>query len=318
MTASTTDTPAARAPRAGMLRLVPGVLAPPRLEPLAPGEPPPRTGLRSGFTDLSALDRTTPDPGYFGPDSVSWRVHHDPATVLGGIRALILQSLQPEVMLAFHRITATRDDPWGRLSRTGGYVNAITYGTRAEADAASGRVRRVHGALGLDRPEWLLWVHCGAVDSWLDAHRRSGAPMTDAEADRYVDEQVEAARLVGCTVADVPRSRTELADYLTAVRPHLDVLPETRESVRDLLWPPMERRVELMTPARPAWTSFAVIGFGMLPRWARRMFALPGLPTTDLGAALAARSVRTALVAVPEERRTNPHLAAARQRLAHA
>ena len=53
--------------------------------------------------------------------------------------------------------------------------------TRAEADAAAGRVRRVHGALGLDRPEWLLWVHCGAVDSWLDAHRRSGAPMTDAE-----------------------------------------------------------------------------------------------------------------------------------------
>jgi uncharacterized protein (DUF2236 family) len=318
MSASTTDAPQARAPRSGVLRLVPEALTPPRIEPLAPGEERPRTGLRSGFTDLAALDRTTPDPGYFGPDSVSWRVHHDPATVLGGIRALILQSLQPEIMLTFHRITSTREDPWGRLARTGLYVNAITYGTRAEADAAAERVRRVHGALGLDRPEWLLWVHCGAVDSWLDAHRRSGAPMTDAEADRYVAEQVEAARLVGCTVADVPASRSELAAYLTAVRPRLDVLPETRESVRDLLWPPMEPRVQLMTPARPAWTTLAVTGFALLPRWARRMFALPGLPTTDLAGTVAARSIRAALAAVPEDRRTNPHLAAARERLAQA
>jgi uncharacterized protein (DUF2236 family) len=280
-------------------------------------EPRPRTGIRSGFTSMDSLDQTTPDPGYFGPDSVSWRVHHDPSTIVGGIRALMLQALHPEVMLAFYGITSTREDPWGRLSRTGAYVNAITYGTRAEADAAAARVRRVHGALRLDRPDWLLWVHVGAVDSWLDGYRRSGAPMTDAEADRYVAEQVEAARLIGCVVDDVPSSVSEMAQYLQDVRPRLDVTPETRESVRDLLWPPMERRIELLTPARPAWTTFALTAFGLLPRWSRRMFALPGLPTTDLQASLAARALRTTLLAVPEERRTNPHLAAARIRLQH-
>ncbi len=280
-------------------------------------EPRPRTGIRSGFTSMDSLDQTTPDPGYFGPESVSWRVHHDPAMMVGGIRALLLQSLHPEVMLAFYGITSTREDPWGRLSRTGAYLNAITYGTRAEADAAAARVRRVHGALRLDRPDWLLWVHVGAVDSWLDGYRRSGAPMTDAEADRYVAEQVEAARLIGCLVADVPSSVAEMAQYLQDVRPRLDVAPETRESVRDLLWPPMERRIELLTPARPAWTTFALTAFGLLPRWSRRMFALPGLPTTDLQASLAARALRATLLAVPEERRTNPHLAAARIRLQH-
>jgi len=275
----------------------------------------PRTGIRSGFTPMESLDLVTPDPGLFGPESISWRVHHDPANVVGGIRALIIQALHPEVMLAFYGITSTREDPWGRLSRTGAYVNAITYGTAEEAEAAAARVRKVHGALGLDRPEWLLWVHCGAVDSWLEAHRRSGAPMTDAEADQYVAEQVEAARLVGCHVSDVPASVQELADYFEDIRPRLDVTPETRESVRDLLWPPMERRVALLTPARPAWTTAALTGFGLLPRWSRRMFALPGLPTTDLSATLSARALRAALVAVPESRRTNPHLAAARMRL---
>jgi uncharacterized protein (DUF2236 family) len=276
---------------------------------------PPRTGFRSGFTPMDSLDQESQDPGYFGPDSVSWRVHHDPASVVGGIRALVLQSLHPQVMLGFHGVTDARDDPWGRLSRTGKYVNAVTYGTVAEADASAERVRRIHAALGLDRPEWLLWVHCGAVDSWLVGHRRSGAPLTDAEADRYVEEQVIAARLVGCTESDVPRTVDELAAYFAAVRPELAVVPETRESVRALLWPPMKPRVEWLTPARPAWTTFALTGFGLLPRWSRRMFALPGLPTTDLSATVSARAIRAALAAVPESRRTNPHLRAAQLRL---
>lgn len=277
--------------------------------------PAPRSGFRSGFTPLESLDLTTPDPGLFGPDSVSWRVHHDPASVVGGIRALVLQSLHPEVMLGFAGVTDARDDPWGRLSRTGKYVNAITYGTEAEAEAMGERVRRVHHALGLDRPEWLLWVHAGAVDSWLDAHRRSGAPMSDDEADRYVEEQVVAARLVGCAVDDVPRTATQLRDYVESMRPQLAMTPEAREAVRGLLWPPMEPRIEWLTPARPAWTTFALTGFGLLPRWARRMFALPGLPTTDLSATVSARAVRTLLAALPDARRTNPHLAAARIRL---
>ncbi len=286
--------------------------------PVPAGQPAaevPRTGIRSGFTPMESLDRTTPDPGHFGPDSVSWRVHHDPASILGGIRALAFQSLHPQVMLGFARVTDARDDAWGRLSRTGRYVNAITYGTVAEAEAAAARVRRIHGGLGLDRPDWLLWVHCGAVDSWLDAHRRSGAPLTDDEADHYVGEQVVAARLVGCTVDDVPRTVAELRDYLASVRPVLEVTPEAREAVRGLLWPPMPPKVALLTPARPAWTLFAVTGFALLPRWARRMFALPGLPTTDVQAAITARTLRSTLLVVPDERRTNPHLAAARIRL---
>ena len=99
------------------------------------------------------------------------------------------------------------------------------------------------------------------------------------------------------------------------MRPLLEVTPEAREAVRGLLWPPMPQKVALLTPARPAWTLFAVTGFAMMPRWARRMFALPGLPTTDLQATISARTLRSTLTVVPEERRTNPHLTAARIRL---
>ena len=40
-----------------------------------------------------------PDLGYFGPDSVTWRVHAEPVTMIGGgLRALLLQALHPEAM----------------------------------------------------------------------------------------------------------------------------------------------------------------------------------------------------------------------------
>lgn len=276
---------------------------------------PPRRGIASARITMGSLDRSTPDPGLFGPESISWRVHHDPASVLGGIRALFLQSLHPQVMLGFYGLTAVHDDPWGRLARTGGYVNTITYGTVAEAEAAAERVRRIHAALQLDRPEWLLWVHCGAVDSWLAGHRRSGAPMTDAEADRYLEEQLVAARLIGCDLDTVPRTVAQLDEYFRSVRSQLEVTPETREAVRGLLWPPMAARVAFLTPARPAWTTLAITGFALMPRWARRMFSLPGLPSTDLSATVSARAVRNVLAAVPDARRTNPQYAAARIRL---
>ena len=265
----------------------------------------------------AGMDTTTPDPGYFGPDSISWRVHHDPSALVGGLRALMLQSLQPEVMHGFNANTDTRDDPWGRLIRTANYVNTVVYGTHDEADAAAERVRRVHKVLGLDRPEWLLWVHCGAVESWLYSHRVSGAPMTDAEADAYVEEQVIAAELVGCEMSDVPRTSAQLLQYFDVMRPQLSATDETRTAVLGVLWPPMTPRIEWLTPARPLWTIAATTALGLLPRWSRLMLAPQLVIPTGLAARTTARTLRLGMVALPEQRRTSPHVAAAQARLGH-
>ena len=126
---------------------------------------------------------------------------------------------------------------------------------------------------------------------------------------------MRAATLVGCDPDAVPATVHDLAAYLTRMRPALEATAEAREAVRSVLWPPMAARMQLTTPARPVWTWAALTAFGLLPRWGRRMFGLPGLPTTDLGARISARALRTALLAIPEHRRTSPHVAAARQRL---
>ena len=267
------------------------------------------------------------DLGYFGPDSVTWRLHADAMQWVGGVRALFLLSLHPLAMAGVDQHSTYREDPIGRLQRTGDYLGAVTFGTRAEADRAAARVRGVHRRVRGVEPEsntpyWapdpalLLWVHCGEIDSFLTIGRRAGIKVSAADADRYVAEQVTAARLIGIPPHLTPSSTAELADYFTATRSELRTTAAARATARWLFVPPMPTVVQLATPARAVWASAAGLAFATLPRWARRMYGSPGLPTTDLGASLTLRSLRTATAVLPSSLREPPAYRAAKKRLA--
>jgi len=256
------------------------------------------------------------DLGLFGPESVTWRLHSDPVLWLGGVRALYLQALHPEAMALLDRHSVFRADPWGRLVRTAEYVGVISYGTHADAERAAARVRGLHRRLGLADPELLRWVHCCEVDSFLTVSRRAGLRLTDAEADRYVAEQIRAARLAGVPEAGTPRSVAELVGYFEAIRPRLSGTPAARSAARYIMYPPMPWKAQLLTPARPVWTLAATVSFALLPPWARRMYRLPGLPSTDLAASATVRGLRSALYLLPPRLREGPHYRDAKARLA--
>jgi uncharacterized protein (DUF2236 family) len=268
--------------------------------------------------------------GFFGPDSVTWRIHSDPAFSVGGIRALLLQALHPIAMDGVHRFsTGFSTDPWARLTRTAEYVATLTFGTRHDALRAVRRVRGLHRekaaveettqrAYRVDDADLLLWVHNCEVDSLLSTARRAGVPLTDAEADQYVAEQVTAAVLIGAEEADVPRTEAELAAYFDGVRGRLAVTPAARAASRFILLPPMPGWVQLLTPARPAWSTLASLGAATLPRWARQLYGLPGFGLTDAAATAGLRAFRQTALAVPARMRENPILRAARERVAAA
>jgi uncharacterized protein (DUF2236 family) len=169
-------------------------------------------------------------------------------------------------------------------------------------------------AYRVDDPELLRWVHCCLVDSFLSTYRRAGGPLTDAEADRYVAEQTRAAALVGLAPDDVPASTAELAAYFASMRPALRSTKEARRAATFVLAPPMpSRRLAL---ARPAWAAVAGTAFALLPRWARRLYGLPGAPTTDLTATATVRALRASLLLVPAHVREAPQVRDARARAA--
>ncbi|MFI0980634.1 oxygenase MpaB family protein [Streptomyces sp. NPDC021093] len=210
------------------------------------------------------------DPGLFGPASVTWQVHGDPMMWIAGVRALYLQALHPRAVRGVMINSTFLDDAWGRLMRTAGFVGTTTYGTTEAAEQAGARVRRIHRLLGVDDPELLLWVHCAEIDSYLSVARRSGLRMTDAQADRYVDEHRTSARLVGLDPAEVPCDTGELADYFTRMRPALEAADDARAVYAFLRRPPVH---PALVPARELlWRRAAALAYASLPTWAHDLY----------------------------------------------
>ncbi len=266
------------------------------------------------------------DPGLFGPGSITWRVHADPSTAIGGIRSLFLQTLHPKAMAGVAQHSNFREDPWGRLMRTGEYLGTLTFGTTDEAMRAAAKVRGIHRRVAgtepesgepyrASDPELLLWVHCTQAESFVMTAVRCGLRLSDAEIDRFYAEQVVAAEVLGVPREQVPDSAAAIADYYTRMRPRLAATAEARRTALFLLYPPMPRWVQVATPARPAMAGVALLAFGLLPPWVRRMYGLPGLPTSDLAAVVSGRVLRRTLVSLPQSVREGPQLKAARARL---
>jgi uncharacterized protein (DUF2236 family) len=256
--------------------------------------------------------------GFFGPGSVTWRVHSDPTFSVGGLRALLLQALHPVAMDGVARFSGGfREEPWPRLIRTAVYVDTITFGTRTDAARAVARVRGIHSRLKgveettgrayrVDDPDLLLWVHCCEVDSLLTVARRAGLPLTDDDADRYVAEQVTAATLIGVPRCDVPESVAALAAYFEEMRPSLAVTAAARDAYRLIMLPPMPTWVRYLTPAQPAWGGLASLSVALLPQWARRMYSLPGLGLTDAAATAGVKAFRQTMLLLPQRARRSP------------
>jgi uncharacterized protein (DUF2236 family) len=206
------------------------------------------------------------DPGWFGPESVAWRVHADLATVVGGLRALLYQTLHPLAMAGVAQHSDYRHDPWGRLHRTAEFVAATTYGTSAEAERAVARVREIHERVrgtapdgrpySANDPALLAWVHATEIDSFLHAYRRYGPSLlTDDDGDRYVNEMAIVARAFDAD--PVPTNQSELAAILASYELH--ATKQAHEAARFLMVPPLPLTM------RPVYGLVAAAAVELLP-----------------------------------------------------
>ncbi|HEY3090113.1 MAG TPA: oxygenase MpaB family protein [Jatrophihabitantaceae bacterium] len=247
------------------------------------------------------------DFGYFGPGSVTWRVHAEPLTMVGGLRALLLQALHPEAMRLLYERSSFQDDPWARLQRTVIYVATVSFGTTAEVDAAAAHVREVHRLLGVTDREQLAWVHACEVSSFLIAARYAGVRLSADDADAYIAEQVRAARLVGVPARLAPRTVADINGYFDAMRPRLRLTPEAQEAARVVIAPPLPVPRRWTLPARAGWNTLVTLAIGLLPEWARRLYRLPSLPGTGITTHAGMRAARVAVATLPETWRHGPH-----------
>jgi uncharacterized protein (DUF2236 family) len=265
------------------------------------------------------------DPGLFGPDSVTWKVHRELIVTVGGLRSLYLQALLPRAVAGVEQNSRYRKDPWGRLARTSTYVTTVIYGTTEEAERAGRRVRAIHGRMTavdrktgeryrVDDPDLLRWVHVTEVESFLTAAQRGGLRLSPAEADEYYREQTRTAALVGLDPGSVPATVADVEAYYDEMRPSLELTVDSAATGIFLTVPPLPFGLGL-TPVRGVSLSVSALAIGMLPPWARKLYGLPGLAATDLITSANALVLGRALRAVPLDWVASPARRKAEERL---
>ncbi len=161
------------------------------------------------------------DEGFFGPGSAVWQVHGSVATLIGGIRALLLQAAHPAALAGVATHSRYETDLLGRLEGTSRWLTITTFGSKAAISREGARVNEMHKKVSGEYetkdgaqapyaardPRFLLWVHCAFTESFLFSHLACGYPI-DEGADAYVREWRVSAEPLG--LMNAPRSVAQL------------------------------------------------------------------------------------------------------------
>jgi uncharacterized protein (DUF2236 family) len=248
---------------------------------------------------------TTDDIGYFGPDSVSWKVHREVTVLFGGARALLMQAAHPLVVAGANQTGMYERNPWKRLQRTLILTYTLTFGTKAEAHAAADKINEVHRRInGVDAvtgktydaldPELLLYVHACLVDSALLFEKLTVGALDDAGRQRFHEEQMLAAELCLVPRDSIPPTVPALRAWLADIEDRGDLLVTdgARKVAALFLDPPAEAEW------RPVLRGVARLAFATLSPNLRAQYGFDVGPVKERAARAtlaATRFVRPAL-----------------------
>jgi uncharacterized protein (DUF2236 family) len=238
------------------------------------------------------------DYGFFGPDSVTWKVWSYPTSLTVGFqRAVVIEELDPDLVAAVDKTHDIYKRPRTRYDRTLRYFAMVAFGGSRETSNVADILVKIHSkAIGTEpysgkrydanNPASQLWIHLTAWHSILIAYEKFGpGPLTPEEELRYWDECATAAELQTCSPDDVPRTREGIRAYFERMRPQLAGSEIAVQAMNHLL------QADVMLPpmpllARPvALLSTRAIRAGTIstmPRWMREMSGLRQRRTTDV------------------------------------
>lgn len=236
--------------------------------------------------DLPIHD-TDPDPGLFGPGSVTWRLHTEQWLIAAGARAFLMQAAHPVVAQGALDHSRFAEDPYGRVYDTVNAMTVLLFGTTREANAMAQRINRLHHTItgtltetagchvagtpysAMDPPA-LLWVHAAFVDSILSAYQSFVGPLAADDKEAYWQESLRYTRRLGLTDADLPQSYRSLQAYMrrAIATGEVAVGSGARAIARTILYPPMPWY------RRPLWAVVQSMTVGQLPAELRRQFGI--------------------------------------------
>ena len=230
------------------------------------------------------------DPGYFGPNSMMWKVNKEITVLFGGARALLMHAAHPLIAAGARQTSFYQRDPWKRLIRTLSLQNSLTFGTKQEADESANRINKLHEVIkgkdevsggiydALDH-EQLLWVHACLQISSIYFYELTVKKLTDEEKNQYHLENIKAAEMCLVDRSIIPETHEGLKEWVTQKSRQKDYLMTTdvAEDVKDIIaGGPVPAHI------KPVWPFIAFTAFNTLPSEFKKIYGINESKTKNL------------------------------------
>ena len=230
------------------------------------------------------------DPGYFGPNSMMWKVNKEITVLFGGARALLMHAAHPLIAAGARQTSFYQRDPWKRLIRTLSLQNSVTFGTKEEADESADRINRLHEVIkgqdeisggtydALDH-EQLLWVHACLQISSIYFYEKTVKKLSDDEKNQYHKENMKAADLVLVDTSMMPKTQEGLKNWVIEKSREKDyrLFTDVAKDVQDII-----AGGPVPTHIKPIWPFIAFTAFNTLPREFKILYGIKESKIKDI------------------------------------
>ena len=222
------------------------------------------------------------DPGYFGPDSMMWKVNKEITVLFGGARALLMHAAHPLIAAGARQTSFYQRDPWKRLIRTLSLQNSVTFGSKKEADESAHRINKLHEVIkgndevtgdvydALDH-EQLLWVHACLQISSIYFYEKTVKKLSVEEKNKYHEENMVAAGLVLIDIDEMPQTHEELKEWVvnkSKTKNYL-IYTDVAKDVQEIIaGGPVPRHI------KPIWPFISFTAFNTLPKEFKELYGV--------------------------------------------
>ena len=222
------------------------------------------------------------DPGYFGPDSMMWKVNKEITVLFGGARALLMHAAHPLIAAGARQTSFYQRDPWKRLIRTLSLQNSVTFGSKKEADESAHRINKLHEVIkgndevtgdvydALDH-EQLLWVHACLQISSIYFYEKTVKKLSVEEKNKYHKENMVAADLVLIDTDEMPQTHEELKEWVVnkSKTENYLIYTDVAKDVQEIIaGGPVPRHI------KPIWPFISFTAFNTLPKEFKELYGV--------------------------------------------
>ena len=222
------------------------------------------------------------DPGYFGPDSMMWKVNKEITVLFGGARALLMHAAHPLIAAGARQTSFYQRDPWKRLIRTLSLQNSVTFGSKKEADESAHRINKLHDVIkgndevtgdvydALDH-EQLLWVHACLQISSIYFYEKTVKKLSVEEKNKYHEENMVAAGLVLIDIDEMPQTHEELKEWVVnkSKTENYLIYTDVAKDVQEIIaGGPVPRHI------KPIWPFISFTAFNTLPKEFKELYGV--------------------------------------------